>query len=77
MPDKEFADRIKDGQIKKIDKKLIDEEFVKVGPAVVKRGEEGGLSYFLDGLCGADLSNVDVSRIRWKLTRKNNFWWQN
>lgn len=73
MPVKEFVDRIKDGQIKKIDKKLITEEFVKIGPAVVKRGEDGGLSYCLEGLCGADLSNVDVSRFRWKLTRKNNF----
>ena len=64
MPDKEFVDRMKDGEIKKIDKKLIDEEFVKIGEAVIKKGRDGGLSYFLDGLCGADLSNVDVSRIR-------------
>ena len=73
MPNKEFIDRIRDGEIKIIDKKLIDEEFEKIGPAVVKKGKDGGLSYFLDGLCGADLSNVDVSRIRWKFTRKNNF----
>ena len=73
MPDKEFVDRIKDGEIQKIDKKLIDEEFEKVGLAVVKRGEDGGLTYFLDGLCGVNLSNVDVSRIKWKFTRKNNF----
>ena len=73
MPNKEFIDRIKDGEIKIIDKKLIAEEFEKIGPAVVKKGKDGGLSYFLDGLCGADLSNVDVSRIRWKFTRKNNF----
>ncbi len=73
MPDKEFVDRIKDGEIQKIDKKLIDEEFAKIGAAVIKKGKDGGLTYFLDGLCGADLSNVDVSRIRWKFTRKNNF----
>jgi hypothetical protein len=73
MPDKEFVDRIKDGEIQKIDKKLIDEEFEKIGPAVVKRGEDGGLTYFLYGLCGVNLSNVDVSRIKWKFTRKNNF----
>jgi len=77
MPNKEFVDRIKNGEIKIIDKKLIDEEFKKIGPAVGKKGKDGGLSYFLDGLCGADLSNVDVNRIRWKLIRKNNFWWQN
>ena len=64
MPDKEFVDRIKDGEIKKIDKKLITEEFAKIGLFVVKKGQDGGLSYFLEGLCGMDLSNVDVSRIR-------------
>lgn len=73
MPDKEFVDRIKNGKIKKIDKELITEEFVKSGLAVAKKGQDGGLSYFLDGLCGADLSNVDVSRIRWRFIRKNNF----
>ena len=73
MPDKEFVDRIKDGEIKKIDKKLIDEEFVKLGPAVVKKGKDGGLTFALDGLCGANLSNVEVSRIKCKFTRKNNF----
>ena len=73
MPDKEFVDRIKDGEIQKKEKKLIDEEFAKIGAAVIKKGKDGGLTYFLDGLCGADLSNVDVSRIRWKFTRKNNF----
>jgi hypothetical protein len=64
MPDKEFVDRIKNGEIKIIDKQLITEEFKKIGPAVVKKGQDGGLSYALDGICGADLSNVDMSRIK-------------
>lgn len=66
MPEKAFVDKIKDGEIKKIDVELIDEEFKKLGAVVVARGngeDEGDLTYFLDGLCEADLSNVDVSRI--------------
>lgn len=67
MAEKEFVDRIKDGEIKKIDAELIDEEFKKIGAVVFDRGngeDRGDLTYFLDGLCKVDLSNVDVSRIR-------------
>ena len=73
MSDKEFVDRIKNGEIKKIDEELIAREFEKLGPAVVKKGQDGGLSYALDGICGADLSNVDMNRIKYKFIRKNNF----
>ena len=73
MPDKEFVYRIKNGEIKKIDEELIAREFEKLGPAVVKKGQDGGLSYALDGICGADLSNVDMNRIKYKFIRKNNF----
>ena len=79
MPEESFVERLKK-DIKKIDKELIDEEFKKIGPVVVAMGNgenKGDLTYFLKGLCGVDLSNFDVSRIKWKFIRKNNFWWQN
>lgn len=63
MSDLVFVDRLNNGEISAIDEKIIDEELKKVGLVVISRGN-GDMSYFLEGLCGVDLSNIDVSRIR-------------
>lgn len=63
MPIKEFTNRLKDGEIKVIDEDINKEELEKIGPVFFKI-EEGEMSYFLQGLCGVDLPNVGVKRIR-------------
>lgn len=62
MSEKMFIQRLADGDIKELNKSVIDEEYSKIGPVAIEG--KGDMSYFLEGLSGADLSNVDVSRIR-------------